>query len=768
MKKRGSVCLCALLLASVLLIAVPALAMAEEGGNYPMLQYDAQRTGNVSGIAPETDTLLWQSNEKTAGCIEAGPIVSDGKVYISTWWSAGMGVEGNAVDALYCLDEDTGEEIWNNTEVYGASTAAIAEGKLFVGTHRGNITCVDAASGEILWSKEIEENPSWCGVTSSPLVFDDKVYVLSFSNGTLHAFSFGGTELWNFSSGGEIFCYSSPSAYGDKIFFAGNDSGQRALYCLDLNTEEEVWNFTTETEIRGSPTIWSEEGMVFFTTKYIPTKEYGIYAVNITTGEEIWHKTHKSSWASPALSNGKLFIGGSGADTTFYCYDAEDSTLIWKNEKMGGAIDSSPVVACGKVYFGTSEVDGTVYALDANNGSIIWNYTLYVPPGLGGGYNVASHPAISDRTLFIGADNVGVLAFRDSVLWEGEVTLTENAMVNVAAHNSGESYEINQTAALGALDAAAEAGEFNYTVSDEWYASWGSLLVDSIAGKESDPVTWDGWLYWVNYPDDPMPMVGVNLYEVEDGDVVTYYYGGMSTAPDNSPMVIRIHVHVQSPILWEGEVTLIENITVNVTAYNSGESYEINQTTALGALDAAAEAGEFNYTVSDEWYASWGSLLVDSIAGKESDPVTWDGWLYWVNYPDDPMPMVGVNLYEVEDGDVVTYYYGGMSTAPDNSPMVIRIHVQSPVSINETEYRKMIPQPVNVNKIHYKFKVVDEEWVAIWTNEILYVQEKTKYSIAIYLDREGYVTSVDFERWGFPTTEIPYDLAVRSLDKLHP
>jgi outer membrane protein assembly factor BamB len=101
--------------------------------------------------------LLWQSGEKTAGCIQAGPTVSDGKVYISTWWSSGMGVAGNAVDALYCLDVNTGEEIWNNTEVSGASTAAIEDGKLFVGTHRGNIACVDAASGEILWSKKIEE-----------------------------------------------------------------------------------------------------------------------------------------------------------------------------------------------------------------------------------------------------------------------------------------------------------------------------------------------------------------------------------------------------------------------------------------------------------------------------------------------------------------------------------------------------------------------------------------------------------------------------------
>ena len=543
----GSVSICALLLASALLLtAVPSLAMTEEGGNYPMFHYDAQRTGNVCGIAPETTTLLWQSSEKTAGCIQAGPIVSDGKVYISTWWSSGMGTEGNAVDALYCLDKNSGKEIWNNTEVYGASTAAIADNKLFVGTHRGNITCVDATSGAIRWSKKIDENPSWYGVTSSPLVFDDKVFVLSFSDGMLHVFSFEGTELWNFSSGGEIFCYSSPSAYGNKIFFAGNSSGQHALYCLDLNTGEEVWNFTTETEIRGSPTIWTEEGMVFFTTKYVYGKAHKLYAVNITTGEEVWDVTHYASWASPALSNGKLYIGGSAVDTTFYCYDAKDGSLIWKNEEMGGAIDSSPVVADGKVYFGTNEVDGTVYALDANSGSIIWNYTLYIPHGFGGGYNIASHPAVSERTLFIGADNIGVLAFRDSIVWEGDVTLIENTTFTVTAHDSGESYEINQTTALGALDAAAEIGGFDYTVSDEWYASWGSLLVDSIAGKENDPVTWDGWMYWVNYPDDPMPMVGANLYELEDGDVVTFYYGGMSTTPDNSSMVILIHVHIVS------------------------------------------------------------------------------------------------------------------------------------------------------------------------------------------------------------------------------
>ncbi|MCK4398099.1 MAG: DUF3344 domain-containing protein [Methanophagales archaeon] len=88
--------------------------------------------------------------------------------------------------------------------------------------------------------------------------------------------------------------------------------------------------------------------------------------------------------------------------------------------------------------------------------------------------------------------------------------------------------------------------------------------------------------------------------------------------------------------------------------------------------------------------------------------------------------------------------------------------------ITETEYQKKITQPVDVNKIHYKFTAVDEEWAAKWTNEILYVQKGTKYSIAVYLDRAGYVTSVDFERWGFPITEIPVELAAQSLAKLNP
>ncbi|MCW3134362.1 MAG: DUF3344 domain-containing protein [Methanophagales archaeon] len=87
--------------------------------------------------------------------------------------------------------------------------------------------------------------------------------------------------------------------------------------------------------------------------------------------------------------------------------------------------------------------------------------------------------------------------------------------------------------------------------------------------------------------------------------------------------------------------------------------------------------------------------------------------------------------------------------------------------ITEAEYLKRITQPVDVSKIRYKFIAVNEEWAAKWDTVLLYGQEDTKYSIEIHLNKAGYVTGVDFERWGFSVTEIPVELAAQSLAKLN-
>jgi hypothetical protein len=143
---------------------------------------------------------------------------------------------------------------------------------------------------------------------------------------------------------------------------------------------------------------------------------------------------------------------------------------------------------------------------------------------------------------------------------------------------------------------------------------------------------------------------------------------------DTGGFIGNISLEAAQEIIWQGDITLTHGTTFNVTAHNSGKSYVLNRTTALGALDTASEKGDFNYTVSDEWYVRYGSLLVDSIA--DIPGVGLDGWMYWVNYPEEPMPMVSVNQYELEDGDVVTFYWSSsMGMTPENSSKVLIFNV---------------------------------------------------------------------------------------------
>ena len=152
--------------------------------------------------------------------------------------------------------------------------------------------------------------------------------------------------------------------------------------------------------------------------------------------------------------------------------------------------------------------------------------------------------------------------------------------------------------------------------------------------------------------------------------------------------VLAMASSTEQETFWEGCVALEEG-TFDVTAYNSGESYTIDRTTALGALDAAAEKGEFSYTVNDTWYPDYGALYVDSIADiwpevtvEDSITYYW-GWMYWVNYPEEPMPWVGAEWYDVESGDVVDWYYGSSwyeggvwkADTPDTASVLIRTHV---------------------------------------------------------------------------------------------
>ncbi|MGB3944430.1 MAG: PQQ-binding-like beta-propeller repeat protein, partial [Methanothrix sp.] len=353
-------------------------------GDFLTFQGDVQRTGNLSDTGPSAPDLLWSEKVTARGYVGGGAVVSGGRVYVSSW--PDMSYRGE--EGIVSLDGRTGSLLWKNPigGKGGASTPALKDGRIYVGSFSGDLYSVDAATGETVWKRTLEEDPQWWGIASSPLVLEEGVLVTAFSSGTLFRLDLDGDEVWSLSTG-RTDPYASPASRDGKVYFAGGDP---ALYSVDLSSGTPLWKLPTEAPITSTPSV--AYGSVFFATRD------ALVAVDAATGDELWKEPMRGTISSPAVSRGRVYVGSD--DATLDCRDALDGELIWRTE-VDSPVRSSPLVAGGLVYFGSYQ--GDVYALDALDGSEIWSYPI-------GEYLIAS-PSISDGVLFIGADDGRLYAF---------------------------------------------------------------------------------------------------------------------------------------------------------------------------------------------------------------------------------------------------------------------------------------------------------------------------------------------------------------------
>ncbi len=122
-----------------------------------------------------------------------------------------------------------------------------------------------------------------------------------------------------------------------------------------------------------------------------------------------------------------------------------------------------------------------------------------------------------------------------------------------------------------------------------------------------------------------------------------------------------------TPVAWTGSVSLVDGATFGIHPVNDpNTTLTVNRTSALGALDAAATAGTFTYTVKS---SEWGPFI-DSIGGVAYNATSWDSWLYQVN---GVTADVGAADYTLSDGDVVTYWYGAWGSTPEAARDLVTI-----------------------------------------------------------------------------------------------
>ncbi len=257
---------------------------------------------------------------------------------------------GNETVAAY--DVATGRELWTHawpalfTESLGGdgprATPTWDQGRVYALGATGELRCLDADTGKVIWSKNIlsdngAPNLTW-GMAAAPLIVDGKVIVLPGGrNGrSVVAYDKGtGERVWS--------ALDDPQAYTSPMVVTL--AGQRQLlivsasHILGMTVEDGtlLWDYpwVTSFEINSAQPIVIDSDRVFVSASY----DHGAVLLEIASRDgqfsarAVWeNRNMKSRFNSAVLHQGYIY----GFDESiFVCLDARTGERQWKAGRYG-------------------------------------------------------------------------------------------------------------------------------------------------------------------------------------------------------------------------------------------------------------------------------------------------------------------------------------------------------------------------------------------------------------------------------------------------
>jgi len=305
--------------AAVLLLSLLALPARADWPNFRGPQHDG--VSSDTGLRTKWSEPVPMTWDRTIGSAFSSFAVIGDRVY-----TCGT---SDKKQALYCLDAKTGGVIWENQfepayrDNFGdgtRSTPTVHDGRVYILGGHGRLLCVDAESGEDLWSMQFNHVPQW-GYSGSVLIEGDLA-----------------------------------------IATAGKDQG--TLVALDRKTGEKRWQCGDDQAGYSTPYPFTFEGkryVVGFSGKSAIIAE-------AESGKLVWREKWKTDWdvnaAAPIFHDGHLFLT-SGYDTGCALYrlakdgDSLKGTQIWKSKVVMNKFQSC-ILHEGSLY--TSDQNAIVCA----------------------------------------------------------------------------------------------------------------------------------------------------------------------------------------------------------------------------------------------------------------------------------------------------------------------------------------------------------------------------------------------------------------------
>jgi outer membrane protein assembly factor BamB len=372
----------------------------------------------------------------------SGPAVANGLVYVMDYQTDGdVAARSNprrpagalkGKERVLCLDVKKGTKVWEHvcdcpyTVSYPAGprcTPTVADGKVYALGTEGNLFCLDAKQGDVLWSKDFKKDygaktPMW-GFCGHPLVLGQKLICIVGGKGSL-AVAFDrqtGKELWK-SLDAEEPGYSAPvliEAGGKKqvvIWSAETING------LDPNTGKPYWSVDLKPSFGMSIMVPRQAGTLLFAGGIVGQcaclelagdrpaakvlwrgkRDTGVYPVNMT----------------PFIEAGTIYAVDQPGQLR--AVDLKSGKRLWETFKpvRGEQVNAGTAFLTrnGDRFFVFNELGELIIARLSRTGyEEIDRWKMLAPAGTTFGRSVVwSHPAFADKCVFARNDREIVCA----------------------------------------------------------------------------------------------------------------------------------------------------------------------------------------------------------------------------------------------------------------------------------------------------------------------------------------------------------------------
>ena len=220
------------------------------------------------------------------------------------------------------------------------STPTWDDGRVYVAGATGELWCLDAETGDVIWNKNIQENATnfYYGVSGSPLIVDDMLIVQPSGKEGASFIAFNktnGEKIW--SALEEKNEYASPvvvTLAGQRQIVSYTD---KRYVGLNIEDGALLWDHPVQNPnaVHMVQPLLIDENRVFHSASYgtgcemfSVTQDNGVFKA-----ERLWKNNRmKNKFASSILHDGFIY----GLDESiFSCMNPENGERVWKGGRYG-------------------------------------------------------------------------------------------------------------------------------------------------------------------------------------------------------------------------------------------------------------------------------------------------------------------------------------------------------------------------------------------------------------------------------------------------